>query len=101
MDFPQFSGRERRNAVLRAERPQFGARVDAPRLCARLYQSRACSLILAEEDRLAQAFGEHHDEGQMEQRQERRLMRFKNRDEVRRDTLAGNHMELVPVRFEL
>jgi hypothetical protein len=52
-------------------------------------------------DLLAQAFGEHHDEGQTEQRQERRLMRFENRDEVRRDMLAGNHMQIVPVRFEL
>ena len=102
MDLPQFSGSQRRNAVLHAERLQFSARVDdAPRLCASIYQRPFGVLVLAEEDRLTQGLAENHDKGQLQQRQERRLMRFENKDEVRRDTLAGNYMQLVPVRFEL
>jgi hypothetical protein len=36
MDSPQFSGSQRRNAVLHAERPQFIARVEAPWLAPKM-----------------------------------------------------------------
>ena len=56
MDFPQFTGRERRDAVLLAEDPQFIPRVDREKLGAGLNQGRACVLVRAEEDRLAKDF---------------------------------------------
>ena len=46
MDFPQFSWRERRNAVRFAERLQLVFRVDAPRFGAGLNQSRLSGLFI-------------------------------------------------------
>jgi hypothetical protein len=63
MDFPQFSGSQRRNAVLHAERLQFSARVDAPRFCASLNQSRARAVVLGKEERFLENLAEHRDKG--------------------------------------
>jgi hypothetical protein len=56
MDFPQFSGSQRRNAVLHAERLQFIPGVDAPLVGSSFYQRRFAGLVLSEKDRLAQDF---------------------------------------------
>jgi hypothetical protein len=58
MDFPQFSGSQRRDAVLHAERLQFSARVDAPRIGACFYQRRSGVHVLAEENRFADVLRE-------------------------------------------
>ena len=76
---------------------QFIPRVDAPGVSASLYQRGFGGVVLAEEDRLAQAFGEHHDKGQPEQGEETRFVCPEGIGEVRRALLARLIRE--PVRW--
>jgi hypothetical protein len=94
--FRSFSGSQRRNAVLPAERLQFSERVDAPQLCARLYQRPFGVLIRAEEDRrLAQCCGLHHNKWQFQQRQKRRLVRSEDFGKLWRAKSRGFHGQRV------
>src|SRR5256885_1659620 len=92
MDFPQFSGRERRNAILGHENAQLILGVDAPLRCASVYECAAGVVVLAEEDRLAKGFTKHHHETQPKQRQERRLVLPERICEIWRATAARLHM---------
>ena len=92
MHLAQFGDRERRNAVLRHKHPQLVLGVDAPLFSAGMDERVAGGLVLAEEDRLAQDLALHHDKGQLQQCQERRLMRFEDFGKLRRDTVAASKM---------
>jgi hypothetical protein len=82
MDFPQFSWRERRDAVLRHEDAQLVLRVDAPRLGAGFLQRGLGGLVLAEKQHLLDRLGVHHNEGQPEQGEKTRFVSPQRINEV-------------------
>ena len=92
MHLAQFGDRERRNAVLRHKHPQLVLGVDAPLISAGINQRVAGGLVLAEEDRLPKDLLSTMTKGNLQQCQERRLMRFEDFGKLRRDTVAASKM---------
>ena len=78
---------------MRMVRSSPATRLLVPASTRTLHRRAACGVvILAKEERFPEHFALYHDKGQLQQRKERRLVRFEDFGKLRRDTVAASKM---------